>query len=143
MPKLESDLLQSLEKVGRGEGRGRRCNDWRSPLEGEPGVAQALGGRGSLLGHQLQHGKQEVGKALCLLPRPLVLVDQHLQQAPGLQLGNVFQVTCSRPHSAASEPPRTHATGISTHSRDSDLFPYTLKQLGRLIYLVLLAGVSE
>lgn len=102
MPKLESDLLQSLERLGRGggEGRGgrggrRRCNGWRSPLEGEPGVAQALGGRGSLLGDQLQHGEQEVGEALGLLTQPLVLVHQHLQEAPGLQLGDVFQVTCS------------------------------------------------
>lgn len=116
MPKLESDLLQSLERVGWGQGRGRRCNGWGRgrwagpPLEGEPGVAQALRGRGPLLGHQLQHWKQEVGEALGLLPRPLVLVDQHLQQAPGLQLGDVLQVTCRRPHSATSERPWPHAT---------------------------------
>lgn len=75
-------------------------------------MAQAVGCRGPLLGHQLQHGKQEVGEALGLLPRPLVLVDQHLQQAPGLQLGDVFQVTCRRPCSGVSERPGTHAAGI-------------------------------
>ncbi len=80
MPELESDLLQSLERVG-GE---RGCNDWRSPLEGEPWVAQALCCRGSLLWNQLQHGDQEVGEALSFFTGPLVLVDQHLQQAPRL-----------------------------------------------------------
>lgn len=89
MPKLESDLLQSLERV---RGRGR-CNGWRSPLEGEPGVTQALRGCGSLLWDQLQHGKQEVSKALGFFTGPLVLVNQHLQQAPRLQLGDVFQIT--------------------------------------------------
>lgn len=89
MPKLESDLLQSLERVGR-EGR---CNSWRSPLEGEPGVAQALCRRGSLLGDQLQHGKQEVSEAFGFFAGPLVLIDKHLQQSPRLQLGDVFQVT--------------------------------------------------
>lgn len=95
MPKLESDLLQSLERVG-GGGRGGRCNGWRSPLEGKPGVAQALCGRGSLLWDQLQHREQEVGEALGFLAGPLVLVDQHLQQAPRLQLGDVFQIACGR-----------------------------------------------
>lgn len=90
MPKLESDLLQSLERVGREGGREGRCNGWRSPLESKPGVAQALCGCGSLLWDQLQHGNQEVGEALCFFTGPLVLVNQHLQQAPRLQLGDVF-----------------------------------------------------
>lgn len=89
MSKVESDLLQSLEKSGR---RGR-CKGQRSPLAGEPRVAQALGGCGSLLRDQLQHGKQEVGEALCFFMGPLVLVNKHLQQAPRLQLGDVFQIT--------------------------------------------------
>lgn len=89
MPKLESDLLQSLEIE---RGGGGRCNGWGPPLEGEPGVAQALGRRGSFLWDQLQHGDQEVGEALGFFSGPLVLVYQHLQQAPGLQLGDVFKV---------------------------------------------------
>lgn len=88
MPKLESDLLQSLERVG----GGGRCSGWRCPLEGEPGVTQALCGRGSLLWDQIQHGKQEVGEALGFFTGPLVFVHQHLQEAPGLQLGDVFQI---------------------------------------------------
>lgn len=56
-------------------------------------MAQALCGRGSLLWDQLQHGKQEVSEALGFFTGPLVLVNQHLQQAPRLQLGDVFQIT--------------------------------------------------
>lgn len=52
MPKVESDLLQSLKEVGR-EGKGGAT----PPLEGEPGVAQALCSSGSFLWDQLQHGK--------------------------------------------------------------------------------------
>lgn len=89
MPKLESDLLQSQEEGGREE----RYNSWRSPLEGEPGVAQALCSCGSFLGDQLQHGKQKVGEALSFFTGPLVFINQHLQQAPRLQLGDVFQIT--------------------------------------------------
>lgn len=91
MPKLESDLLQSLEKV---EGR---CKDWRGPLEGEPLVAQALCSRGSFLGDQLQHGKKEVSEALGFFAGPLVLVNQHFQQPPRLKFGNVFQIACRQP----------------------------------------------
>lgn len=71
-------------------GGGGVCNGWRVPLEGKPGVAQALCSRGSLLWDQLQHGNQEVSEALGFFPGPLVLVDQDLQQAPRLQLGDVF-----------------------------------------------------
>lgn len=92
MPNLESDLLQSLEEGG-SEGGSGRCMGRRCPLEGEPRVAQAVCCSGSLLGDQLQHGKQEVGEAVGLFARPLVLVDQHLQQTPRLQLCDVFQVT--------------------------------------------------
>lgn len=84
MLELESDLLQSLV---------RGCSGWMTPLEGDPGVAQTLSRRGPLLSDELQHGEQEVSEALGLLPGPLVLVHQHLQQAPGLQLGDVFQVS--------------------------------------------------
>lgn len=63
-------------------------------------MAQALCGRGSLLRDQLQHGNQEVGEALGFFSGPLVLVNQHLQQAPRLQLGDVFQITCRRPDRA-------------------------------------------
>lgn len=82
--------MQSLERVGR---KGGRCNERRSPLEGEPRVAQALCRRGSFLWDQLQHGNKEVGEALSFFAGPLVLVNQHLQQAPRLQLGDVFQIT--------------------------------------------------
>lgn len=91
MPKLEKVICCSLWREREWEWEGR-CNGWRSPLEGEPGVAQALCGRGSLLRDQLQHGKQEVGEALGFFAGPLVLVDQHLQQAPRLQLGDVLQI---------------------------------------------------
>lgn len=74
-----------------------RCSDWRSPLGGEPGVAQAFCSRGSLFRNQLQHGKQEVCEALRFFAGPLILVDQHLQETPRLQLGDVFQITCRRP----------------------------------------------
>lgn len=100
-------------------GGGGRCNGWRSPLEGKPGVAQALCGRGSLLWDQLQHGEQEVGEALGFLTGPLVFVDQHLQQAPRLQLGDVFQIACGQPPSyrqtdrAASEPCTNTPQGCS------------------------------
>lgn len=59
-------------------------------------MKQALGGGSSLLRDQLQHGKQEVSEALGFFSGPLVLVDQHLQQAPRLQLGDVFQIACRR-----------------------------------------------
>lgn len=59
-------------------------------------MAQALCSRGSFLWDQLQHGNKEVGEALGFFAGPLVLVNQHLQQAPRLQLGDVFQITCRR-----------------------------------------------
>lgn len=99
MPELESDLLQSLERMGGKKG----AMPGGSPLEGEPGVAQTFRSRGSLFRDQLQHGKQEVCEALCFFTGPLVLVDQHLQQTPRLQLGDVFQIPCRRPEETTSD----------------------------------------
>lgn len=98
MPELESDLLQSLERTG---GKVQRRGP---PLEGEPGVAQAFCSRGSLLWDQLQHGKQEVCEALRLFAGTLVLVYQHLQETPRLQLGDVFQIPCRRPQTHRVRP---------------------------------------
>lgn len=58
-------------------------------LGGDPGVFQALGGCGSFLRQQLQHGQQEGAELGGFLPRPLVLIQQDLQQTPRLQLGDV------------------------------------------------------
>lgn len=55
---------------------------------------QALGGCGSFLRQQLQHGQQEGAELGGLLPRPLVLIQQDLQQTPRLQLGDVSQLPC-------------------------------------------------
>lgn len=66
-------------------------------------MAQALCGRGSLLWDQLQHGDQEVGEAFGFFAGPLVLVYQHLKQTPGLQLGNVLQITCRQSDGGVSE----------------------------------------
>lgn len=93
-----------------------------SPLEGEPGVAQALRGRGSLLGDQLQHGDQEVGEALGFLAGPLVLVHQHLQQAPRLQLGDVFQITCAQ----SDTPPAPHQSHARVSTQPSKMSKFTL-----------------
>lgn len=76
-----------------GEKRKGRCKVWVRPLEGEPGVAQALCCSGSLLRDQLQHGQQEIREALCLFTWPLVFIHQHFQQTPRLQLRDVFQIT--------------------------------------------------
>lgn len=76
------------------EGERRSGSCLGEPLEGEPAVAQAFGGCGSFLRDELQHGQKKVCEALGLLPRPLVLVLQDLQQTPRLQLGDVLQVTC-------------------------------------------------
>lgn len=59
----------------------------------EPGVLQALRRRGSPVGLQLQHGQQEVAELGGLVQGPLVLLQQHLEQAPRLQVGNVSQLT--------------------------------------------------
>lgn len=48
-------------------------------LRGDPGVFQTLGGRGSFLGQQLQHGQEEGAELGGLLLTPLVLVQQDLQ----------------------------------------------------------------
>lgn len=48
-------------------------------LRGDPGVFQTLGGRGSFLWQQLQHGQEEGAEPGGLLLTPLVLVQQDLQ----------------------------------------------------------------
>lgn len=91
MPKVEKVICCSLEENERkGEVQRLKC-----PLEGEPGVAQAVCGCGSFLRDQLQHGQEEVSEALGLFVGPLVLLHQHLQQTPRLQLSDVFQITCN------------------------------------------------
>lgn len=63
-------------------------------LRCDPGVAEALGSCSSFLGNQIQHGEEEAAEALRLLPRPLVLLHQDLQEPPWLQLSDVPQLTC-------------------------------------------------
>lgn len=65
----------------------------RAGLCVEPGVLQALRRRGSPVGLQLQHGQQEVAELGGLVQGPLVLLQQHLEQTPRLQVGNVSQLT--------------------------------------------------
>ena len=71
-----------------------------SRIQVEPGVCQALGGGGAGLRVKLQHRLQEVGKVLGILGVPLVLLHQHFLQAPGLQLGDVSQLTCRTDNTA-------------------------------------------
>lgn len=66
---------------------------WGGRLGCEPRVGEAVGGRGSPLGHQVQHGQQEAAEAVRLLFGPLVFIHQDVEQAPRLQLGDVTQVT--------------------------------------------------
>lgn len=73
-----------------GEKRKGRCKDRMRPLEGEPGMAQALCCSGSLLRDQLQHGQQEVREALSLFSWPFIFIHQHFEQTPWLQLCDVF-----------------------------------------------------
>lgn len=65
----------------------------RAGLCVEPGVLQALRRRGSPVGLQLQHGQQEVAELGGLVQGPLVLLQQHLEQTPRFQVGNVSQLT--------------------------------------------------
>ena len=55
-------------------------------------MGEALGGTGPLLGDQVQHGQQEGAEGDGLLLGPLVLLHQHLEQPPGLQLGDVAEL---------------------------------------------------
>ena len=75
-------------------------------------MAQAIGCCGSLLWDELQHGEQEVSETLSLLLGPLVFVHQHLHQAPGLQLGDVLQVTWGREHKII------HTASMGRHDSD-------------------------
>lgn len=92
---LESVTLQSILFFFFFHGReeGWRGSNGQGPLEGEPGVAQALGSSCSFLRDELQHGKKKVCEGLCFLPRPFILILQNLQQTPRLQLGDVLQIT--------------------------------------------------
>lgn len=62
-------------------------------LRAEPGVLQALGRRGPAVGLQLQHGQQKVAELGGLVQGPLVLLQQHLEKAPRLQVGDVSELT--------------------------------------------------
>lgn len=62
-------------------------------LRVEPGVAEAVPSRGPLFGDHLQHGQQEVGEVAGILRGPAILLHQHIKQGPGLQLGDVPQLT--------------------------------------------------
>ena len=59
----------------------------------EPTVFEALGGRGPLGGVKLQHGLQEGGKLDGVPLRPVVLLRQDVEEAPGFELGDVAQLT--------------------------------------------------
>lgn len=60
----------------------------------DPGVAEAVPRRGPFLGHHFQHGQQEVGEVAGVFVRPSVLLHQHVEQRPRLQLGDVPQLAC-------------------------------------------------
>lgn len=53
---------------------------------------EALLGRGALVGVEGQHGDQPVGQLARRLGVPLVLLRQHVEQAPGLQLRDVTKL---------------------------------------------------
>lgn len=55
-------------------------------------MLQALLGRGPLRGVEGEHGDEEVGELLGGLRVPLVLLGQHVVQAPRLQLRYVAQL---------------------------------------------------
>ena len=62
----------------------------------EPGVEQARLRRHSSVWVKLEHREQKVGHLCGVLLRPLVLVDEHLVEAPRLQLGDVAQLSCTQ-----------------------------------------------
>lgn len=57
-------------------------------------MVEAFARRGPLLGHHLQHGQQEVREVAGVFLRPAVLLHQHVEQRPRLQLGDVPELTC-------------------------------------------------
>lgn len=59
----------------------------------QPGVLQALRRRRSAVRLHFQHGKQEVTELRRLVQRPLVLLQQDLEQTPRLEVGDVTQLT--------------------------------------------------
>lgn len=91
------------------------CSGIYEPLEGEPGVAQAFGRRCSFLREEFKHGEQEVCKGLSLFEGPLILIQQHLQQTPWLQLGDVLQVTCTE---NTFRPCTIHSLHSPAHNMD-------------------------
>ena len=58
----------------------------------QPGVTEAVGGRRTLLGVEVQHRQEKVGEGVGLDFRPLVLLHEDLVQSPRLQLGDVTQL---------------------------------------------------
>lgn len=69
------------------------CRNPKLCLRAEPSVLQALRCCGPALGLQLQHGQQEVAELGSLIQGPLVLFQQDLKNAPGLQVGDVPELT--------------------------------------------------
>lgn len=65
----------------------------RARLRAQPCVLQALRCGGPALGLQLQHGEQKVAELGGLVQGPLVLLQQDLEKAPRLQVGNVSELT--------------------------------------------------
>lgn len=66
------------------------------PLGCEPWMGEALGCCGPLFRHQVKHGEKEAAEGVGLLFGPLILFYQHVQQTPGLQLGDVTQIACKK-----------------------------------------------
>lgn len=57
-------------------------------------MLQAFCRSSSFLWYKFQHGEEEVAELSRLLQRPLVLLQQHLEQSPRLQVTDVPQLTC-------------------------------------------------
>lgn len=97
-PRVQGDACQALGRQEVGAPPRGVWVLWESGRVGarlcaQPGVLQALGGRGPALGLQLQHGQQEVAELGGLVQGPLVLLQQNLKEAPRLQVGDVPQLT--------------------------------------------------
>lgn len=90
--------------VGRTRER-RRASDKSLWLRVDPGVVEAFTGRGPFFRHHLQHGQEEVGEVASIFVRPAVLLYQNVKQGPGLQLGDVPQLTCRGQKEEESEIP--------------------------------------
>ncbi len=71
-----------------------RCGCVGHALLGEPEVVEALERGGAAVRVELEHRQQEVGEGERVLVRPLVLLREHLVQAPGSQLRDVPQLAC-------------------------------------------------